>query len=160
MIMKRWGQHIWILVCLVPLFFFLFICLLMQRRIIIIDLFPPTPDYDPSHRQFYHEQNAFITFNVCLCIGFYIVCEEEIFSLFQSTLRPEQWHSHSHQIKIFPTSLPGIQIYALTRMGTETWDALTLDTNFKGNKRAQRQIYCLYFHFTFRLHRFFFGVVN
>lgn len=54
------------------------------------------------------------------------------------------WGSHSHQIKLIPTLLLRIQIYAsVQRNGaTETWIAFTLYTNPKKIWNVQRQMYC------------------
>lgn len=82
MIIKRWGQHIWILMCLVRRFF---LYLLTNATVLLSTFFANTPDYDPSHRHSHHEQNTFITFSVCLCIGFYmyvrIVCNILLLSI-------------------------------------------------------------------------------
>lgn len=89
---------------------FFFICLLMQ--LYYYRPFSPPSDYDPSHRHIHHGQNAFITFDVCLCIGFCIVCVRSLtlfLSLFPSlvlsalsslnqnneiTFTPNKKHSH------------------------------------------------------------------
>lgn len=133
MIMKRWGQHILILVCLSCSSFFY----LLSNATVLLSTFFATSYYDPSHRHSTTKrQNAFITIDVCLCIGFYIVC---------IPYRARTMKSHSHQIKIIPTSLLCIQIYAPNEMRIETWDGFTLDIDIKENKRSRRQIYCLYF---------------
>lgn len=94
--MKRWGQHnliLLVLVCVFCLFLF-FICLLMQVYYY----------YRPFHHRIMirythlHGQTAFITFVVCLCIGFLYCCLMLArFVLFEHKgfpFTPNKTHSH------------------------------------------------------------------